>query len=108
MVYIHSLSSLILAGSVAKSSAFVSPHNLMIKPKCHGIVNPMSLLALEEKKDGLDKVSSINLDTFISSLPSPEDLKENILEVSILFVGIMIFSIIGQFYEHHTFIDNIP
>jgi len=55
----------------------------MIKPKCHGIINPMSLLALEEKKDGLDKVSSINLDTFISSLPSPEDLMENILEVSI-------------------------
>ena len=72
-----------LAGSVAKSSAFVSPHNLMIKPKCHGIVNPMSSLVLEEKKDGLDKVSSINLDKSISSLPSSEDLKENILEVSI-------------------------
>lgn len=58
MVYIHSLSSLMLAGSVAKSSAFVSPHNLMIKPKCHGIVNPMSSLVLEEKKDGLDKLVS--------------------------------------------------
>ena len=75
MVYIYSLSSLILAGSVASSAFVPSTHNSISSKPCHGINNPNNnILALEEKKD--------RLDTFISSLPSPEDLKENISEVS--------------------------
>ena len=90
MIYIYSLSLFTLA----KSSAFVPHNNLKIKP-CQGIINPnnnmllgktVSLIALEEKKDRLDGGGSINLDTFISSLPSPEDLKENILEVSSIYL----------------------
>ena len=81
-IYSYSLSLFILAGSAA-SSAFVPLPHMITKP-CHGISsnNNIILYALEEKKDRLDGGSSINLDTFISSLPSPEDLKENILEVS--------------------------
>lgn len=90
----YSLSSLILAGSVAKSSAFVSPHTLITKP-CHGIINPNNNILYSEEED--NGGSSINLDTFISSFPSPEDLKENILEVSSVYQEHYITSSINLF-----------
>ena len=106
MVYMYSLSSLILAGSAASSAFVPLPHNLITKP-CH-VLNPNNnILLLEEKKNGSDGGSSIiNLDTFISSLPSPEDLKENILEVSSIYLEHIIshhrsfFVLIMKSYPH--------
>lgn len=73
--------SVLTALAAVKCSAFLPPTQL---PSIRSsiICNKHKIVSLLNEKNAIDDGDvGINLDSFISSLPSPADVKENILEV---------------------------
>ena len=75
--------SVLTALAAVKCSAFLPPtHTQLPNIRSSIICNKQKIVSLLNEKNARDDGDvGINLDSFISSLPSPADVKENILEV---------------------------